>query len=417
MAPLNKLFTSRDILTGLILLAFAGLFFPLEISNLTLGLLLLYTIFQLKPVDYFSTIRSNRLLSLILALYIILIVGLIYSANFSNGTFILEKRLGLLLIPLLLVPALVKKKTNEEILLIGMGVITLLSSVVMIAMAAYRRLMLNDLQAFYFENLPPIHYVYYSLIFACGTLILLDVALRDIRSKVGILVVALLFVYSLGILILVASKTGMMSFALASGWLFYHRLPNRRMFWVAAFLLIATGSLFLYLNDTTRNRFVGLTEHLSVLTMDNLGDQSVNINDLNMRLLFWKISTSHVISDQVWMFGVGTGDAQDYLDALYVLPEYQLYGYVGWDSHNQWVFTFVQLGVVGLLLLGALFIRAFQIAIQQRHVSFFGFLFVTLSFSFSESILESNKGIVFVALLLAVFAATVSPSRQAGPTI
>lgn len=412
MLPLNKLFASRDIFTGLILLAFSGLFFPLEVSNLTLGVLLLYAIFQLKPVDYFSTAKSNQLLLLILAPYIMLIVGLAYSANFPNGAFVLEKRLSLFLIPLVLVPAIVKKKTHEELLLLGIGVVTLLSSIIMMVMAAYRSLILDDLQAFYFENLPPIHYVYYSLIFACGTLFLLDFALRDIQSKAGILLVAVLFVYSLGILILVASKTGIMAFAIASGWLFFHRLPNRKMFWVAAFLLIATGSLFLYLNDTSRNRFAGLTEHLSILTMDNLGDQSVNITDLNMRLLFWKISISHVIRDQIWMFGVGTGDTQDYLDALYVRPEYQLYGYVGWDSHNQWVFTFVQLGMVGVLLLGTLFFRAFQIAIQQKHISFFGFLFVTLSFSFSESILESNKGIVFVALLLAVFSATVSSSRQ-----
>jgi hypothetical protein len=412
MLALRKLFASRDIFIALILFAFAGLFFPLAVSNLSLAILLVYTLLQLKPADYLATLRRNRILQLILVLYALLIIGLSYSANFSNGAFILEKRLSLLLIPVLLIPGLEKKKPDSDALLFGLGAVAFLSSIVMLSMATYRLMVLNDADAFYFENLPPIHYVYYSLAFACGMLILLDFVLRDIGSRRGILVSILLFSYSLGILILVASKTGIIAFAVASGWLCYHRILNRKMFLFATVLLMVTGSVLLYFNDTSRKRFVGLTEHLSVLTMDNLGDQSVNITDLNMRLLFWKISITHVIRDQVWIFGVGTGDTQDYLDALYVLPAYQLYGYVGWDTHNQWVFTFVQLGVIGILLMGALFYQSFRVAMQTHNISFFGVLLMTTAFSFSESILESNKGIVLVALLLAVFAAGITPARK-----
>jgi O-antigen ligase len=162
-------------------------------------------------------------------------------------------------------------------------------------------------------------------------------------------------------------------------------------------MLFLSGSLILYFNDTTRSRFTELTQNLSILTRDKLGEEV--ITDLNMRLLFWKISILHSWNDHLVLTGVGTGDAQDYLDSLYTHPNYQLYGYVGWDSHNQWVFTFVQLGVIGVAAMALLFGWSFKGAFRRSDLRFMIFLIITFGFSQSESILESNKGIVFFSLL------------------
>jgi O-antigen ligase len=137
-----------------------------------------------------------------------------------------------------------------------------------------------------------------------------------------------------------------------------------------------------------------LTDHLSMVTE---GEQikDTHFNGLNMRLMFWKIQISHGWEDGIFLTGTGTGDNQDYVDSLYTFPKYRLNGYIGWDSHNQWVYTLVQVGIVGVLLMGYLFFHYGIEAVRSVDVKLLSFLIITLGFSFTESILESNKGIVF----------------------
>jgi O-antigen ligase len=125
-------------------------------------------------------------------------------------------------------------------------------------------------------------------------------------------------------------------------------------------------------------------------------------------LLFWKLSVGHLWKDNSIITGVGTGDAQDYIDSIYNLPSYKLYGYIGWDSHNQWIFTLIQIGVAGVLVMALLYAKYLKEAFKKMDLNFMAFLLITFWFSFSESILESNKGIVFFSLFFTILAAPYS---------
>jgi hypothetical protein len=353
-----------------------------------------------------DTVRNNSFSKLCIALYALQIIGLAYTANYSAGFFILEKKLTLLVIPLLLLPVLQKTDLDLKSLFRLIGIITILSSLVLLFIAGFKLLVLNNQDAFYFERVTSIHYVYYSIYFACGSLFLIDAAFDDYgKTKYGFIVVITLFLYALGMLVLIASKTGMMAFGLVSVILLYKRIGNKKMFALAILLFIFAGTAFLYFNETTRSRFYGLSDHLSVLQLNDFRGHEVPITDLNMRLLFWKISILHVWQDYAFMFGVGTGDAQDYINNLYALPQYNLMGYTNWDSHNQWVYTFIQLGLMGIAIMSVLYGKYIIQTLKKEDLKFLSFLLITLAFSFSESILESNKGIVFFALLFTLFCA------------
>ena len=401
MLPFLK--NTKSILTWLVCFSYIGLFFPIGVSNMTLIALLVFCVIKTKPGEILKTIRENQFSQIIIALYLLQIVGLLYTENVKTGIFILEKKVSLLLIPIFVLPLFQKEDSLEDTLIEKIGIITLLSSFCLLGIATFKAFFLNDSQAFFFENFtsPFVHYVYYAMYFACGSLLLIDAVFdRLLERKYGVFIIILLFIYSLGFLILVASKTGILAFGLASIVFLYKKIQSKRVFTLSMAMLLLVASLILYFNETTRSRFTELTQNLSILTRDELGEEV--ITDLNMRLLFWKISVVHSLNDHLFLAGVGTGDAQDYLDSLYTNPKYQLYGYVGWDPHNQWIYTFIQLGLLGVLIMALLYTTSVIRAITQNDLKFLISLIITFGFSQSESILESNKGIVFFSLLLTI---------------
>lgn len=139
--------------------------------------------------------------------------------------------------------------------------------------------------------------------------------------------------------------------------------------------------------------------------------EDVAFTGLNMRLLFWKLQIVHGVKDNIIWTGVGTGDAQDYIDAIYNLPIYQLYGYISWDSHNQWIYTMIQLGIVGVIVLAVLYIIFFKAALMRKDLCFLIFLTITFSFSLTESILELNKGIIYFSLFFALLSLPYPKNR------
>ncbi len=405
----NNALQSDEVLLWLICAMYASLFFSITVSNGVLTLLLSYCIFRIKVKEIIPAIKRNIFSQVSLVMIAIQVLGLLYTTNFKTGFFILEKKITLLLIPIFFLPLIQKidaEKLNQ--LLKKLGLITMLSSLVLLIIAFYRYYFLDYANAFSFESFrnfegfSSIHYVYYSMYFACGSLIFLNSIYEYLASrKNGLWLLFGLFAYSLAIMILVASKTGLGGFVAGSIVLVYHKTKNKKAFVFFSASIILTLFAFLYANKTTRSRFSGLAENLAILKKDDLHEQ-VEFNDLNVRLVFWKISMTHLIKDNLILTGVGTGDAQDYIDSLYNLPKYQLYGYVGWDSHNQWVFTCVQFGLTGVILMGFLYAYYFKEAIKKRDLDLLIFLTVTFLFSLTESILESNKGIVFFTLFFSI---------------
>jgi O-antigen ligase len=238
--------------------------------------------------------------------------------------------------------------------------------------------------------------------FGCGSLIFIN-SLFDslLKRRYGFLILGSLFLYSLIIIVLIASKTGIIAFIGCSIILLWYKVSNKKMFSLVTVFILISAAIFLFYNDVTRERFTGLNENLGILSEDALVGE-LRATGLNVRLLFWKISLVNQWNDGLILIGVGTGDAQDYINSLYNLPQYQLYGYLNWDSHNQWVYSLLQLGIIGIATLGLLYAKSFKEAIVSRDLNLIIFLLITFAFSLSECILEVNKGIVFFSLFFTI---------------
>ena len=410
---LTGLKNTKSLLTVMICLAYAGLFFSITINNILLGLLLVFCLLNLRPIEILQSVRDNMFPKILIALFIVQIIGLTYSDNFNNGLFILEKKASFLLIPLLLFPLFQKTNIDIKVICRWIGIITIGSSVVLFVLAVIKRFFLDDPQAFFYEEITSIHYVYYSIYFATGSLILID-SLFDswIKTQKGIIGISILFIYSFAVLVIIASKTGIGAFCVVTVLFLYKRIPNKRIFGFALLAFIVIATLLFYFNTTTRARFTEMNQSISFLLKDDFRGVEVYVTDLTMRLIFWKISITQLFHDNLFWAGVGTGDAQDYLNYVYTLPQYDMGSYLNWDAHNEWIFTFIQLGIMGLIVMIFLFGKYLIKSFQSNDLKFLTFLIVTGCFSVTESILESNKGIVFFALLFTLFAASYGSTHE-----
>lgn len=108
-----------------------------------------------------------------------------------------------------------------------------------------------------------------------------------------------------------------------------------------------------------------------------------------------KIYCSLQVIKNNFIFGVGAGDCPDELLKQYLLNKFQ-HGYERkFNSHNQFLTTFISTGIIGFTLLIAMLIVLIKIAIKQKNLLLLIFVFINTLFFLSESVLERQQGIVF----------------------
>ena len=109
-----------------------------------------------------------------------------------------------------------------------------------------------------------------------------------------------------------------------------------------------------------------------------------------------------LIKNNFWT-GVGIGDGPSEL-----LKYYKKNGFMHgverkFNSHNQFLTTFIYLGIFGFLLLVFIISFLFYKYIKNGNIYLLSFLIITFCFFMTESVLEREKGIVFFAYFSLLF--------------
>ena len=92
--------------------------------------------------------------------------------------------------------------------------------------------------------------------------------------------------------------------------------------------------------------------------------------------------------------GVGTGDAQELLDEMYVQKGYEDVP-LGFDAHNQYLQQWIETGLPGLFVLLILLFISAKVAWKHKSWPYICLLTIVLVVACTESLFESNKGIVW----------------------
>lgn len=143
------------------------------------------------------------------------------------------------------------------------------------------------------------------------------------------------------------------------------------------------------------------TKMNEVLTTKDFGHVYI-WTGFGLRIFQIKMFLEILHEENNYLLGSGLGNAQSLLTKKY--KEYNLYpGFYYYNYHNQFIQTFAELGVVGLLLMMYSFFLLFKKSVIEKDYFLLSFVFLCISVCLTESFLSRQRGIVFfvtISLLL-----------------
>ncbi|MFM9911567.1 MAG: O-antigen ligase family protein [Chitinophagaceae bacterium] len=256
---------------------------------------------------------------------------------------------------------------------------------------------------FYHQLVSPIHHnaVYVSVY--VGFLLLYLFFLILVRDKyiwVWVSISILLYLFVL----LLSSKTSIVVLTSLLIILFtkYYLTRMRKAYGLLILLILLIITVLI---SSTKNpvskRFKEVYETDLTILKKDIFSTDMYFNALQFRLLAWKYSWQLVYDSGNYLFGIGPAKAQPALDQKYRLSHMyigetpdQPGGYLGFNAHNQYVQTFLQSGIAGLLVLLLIQFCCFREAIKNKDVLSISALSMISIFFIFESALEGQFGIV-----------------------
>jgi O-antigen ligase len=337
------------------------------------------------------------------------ILALINSPNIDSGLFEIEKKLSFLVIPIAFSGITFSVK-QRNFLLITFVLACLTGSLLCLIQGFYIYLDTNDLSWFYNQKLSGLismHPVYFSMYLSLAIFIIIDSIMRKNQTiffppkiAFSVIVFFLIFIALLSARMqIITLAIIVLSFSLF--YLIFIKFSKRNFFlFVLFFIALFASIVFIPIN---RERFKEAINYNSEYSIDKQWGGRA------LRELKWNCSMN-VISNN-FLFGVGTGGAQNALEECYNTKGYgQLlfYDKVSYNSHNQYFETFITLGIIGLVLFLGIFFFGFLYAIKNNDFLFLSFLILFFFSCLTESMLERQNGIVFFTFFACLFYKTPS---------
>lgn len=371
--------------------------FSLPFARLTpifIALMLLNWIIEGDFKNKLLLLSKNKLALLFIALYGMHLLGMLYTQNTHSGWFDLEVKFSLLAFPLVLATRPFNSKDTNSIFFafISGGII---SSLILLSRALYCYIYLNENCFFYMQFSYFLHPSYLSMYLNTAIAWLLLGILKDTFSKQSIpntfaILTVLLFSF---INFLLSSKMGMFTTVLIFvGFLIYY-IYSRKKYTLGiagiVFISTITYSVISFV-PAIRDRVDSAISAVTNPTVDKTESESTAV-----RLLIWN-ACNQVISENLY-WGTGTGDAKDEL-----LKEYEKQGMTGalehkLNTHNEFYQVFVSLGLIGFILLLGTLIFPLIFSFKTSDTLYLFFLLIIVFNFLSESMLETQAGVMFYA--------------------
>lgn len=124
-------------------------------------------------------------------------------------------------------------------------------------------------------------------------------------------------------------------------------------------------------------------------------------NGLAVRTTLWKAAWKLIREKPVQ--GHGHFAAQHALEEEYTKAGLHEAAKEGYNSHNQYLFTWANYGIIGLLIIVAYLVMFLKEAIKQKHLLAIIFGFTFLIANLTECMMQVQKGIVFYILFSSLF--------------
>lgn len=346
-----------------------------------------WTIFyRIKNSKEFDFNRYTPLMISLVLVFIIDILGLLFTKNFSQGFRIISKDLPFLLFPALFFLT-INDKNKLKIVFDIFSYLILVLCLTCYINAVYKTgqlFPLNDESNFYYSNafsrlsytniINGIHPGYFSwYIFFCLLWVINNYSLEKKGHYIKY-IAASIYIFTLIILGSKVAIAMLLIYIFSKG---VNKLLKGKII-ISVFLIVCLGVIgsSLFLNKQFRYRIENELE-----------------NSLKYKKQQWSSSLGVIWQNPI--IGAGTGDFQDELDKVYSNKKLEMS--MGLNSHNQFLQYWGRNGIVLFLSLMFLCLQLYNYSLKTKYL-FFGLL--TFGFLFFESVLERQRGIMFFVIII-----------------
>lgn len=192
-------------------------------------------------------------------------------------------------------------------------------------------------------------------------------------------------------MVLIALLVSGVLLALYLGW----QRGNKRLVWGALLgAPLFALAVFWILPERLQSRFT----ELGRFDYDIRATEESQFNGLTIRLAEWEGVFTAL--EGHWWLGHGTGAGQAALREAYEKIGFQVGMERDYNAHNQYLETWLHNGLIGLLMLLAVFALAFHTAWRQKNWLALWFVVFVMLCLLSESMLLRHRGILLLAVYL-----------------
>jgi len=360
-----------------------------------IALMLLLWLIQGNFSHKFNALKTNKLLLPFIfctGLYVLYVLGLLYSENLVFGLKDLLLKLPLLLFPFIIFTInsdnWSKKNTQRILQFFVLGnMVTLIISVVH-SWTFFRK----DawFYHFHYEEASWFHHPSYASMYYCFSFAIIIYLFLHNKTKLWEKTIGGIGIILFSIeIILLDSRAGIVTFvSILLFYLFYILFFKRKLIphLLASIVFLSGVFLLSYkLLPPEMNRIQS--------TISKIQENSKQPREKDVRLLIWNASFK-VGMDNI-PFGVGTGDIKKELKKQYEKEEYIVPYEENYNAHNQYLQIFVTLGMAGIIFFLSMMFLIFWIGYKAKNILFI-LLGIIIGINFAvESMLEKQAGIMF----------------------
>ena len=397
-----------------VMLLLLSLPFDMFYSHVILISLIFHTLIHLRTGNINPIFTINNLL--LSSVFFLTLFGTLYSRNRPEAFKEVGMQITILLAPLVfcLNPLDLKKYRNNFFLAFSLGCVLVVMYLYLHAFVviAYYNLTPYTLFTPSFINhnfSQPIgmHATYLAMQIAAGLIFLLCQAIKEKKKSYRFFYLLCCAVLTVGII----------------------QLGSRAVF-IALFLIINLGVPFFLLNYARRIRFALMVIPLSLLVIgviygfNNFKDRYVTELEKDLsneatkevtdtRLARWNLALGIAAKSPV--IGYGSGSEITVLKEGYFRNKY-FHSYMSdLNAHNQFISMLIKFGILGLLIFIATLYYGFRVSIREKDLLLFAFLFVVAIVSFSENIIDRDKGIYFYSIFFSLLIYSDLPVKTTNP--
>lgn len=350
----------------------------------------------IKTIPTLFSDKNRRNTLLFACLYVLYLIGLIYTSDFAYAWFDLEVKLSLLVFPLVFSTADVSFLNSKHIRLLmrvyiggcAVGSLLLLGHAFTLWREGVDGAFYYMKLSWYFHSAYLSMYLNFAMGFIAIELLRRFRALSVFTRTIYFLLLAWFFVF----IFLLSSKMGMICMvlfaALSSAELVFRQ---KKIFLglglIIVFLMFMRAGLHVFSGASAR--VVHSTESL---TGSAAPETSKSTTD---RIDIWKASVD-IIKSNIFL-GVGTGDVKDELIRSYKERNIEHALELKLNAHNQYLQTFMTLGIPGIATLLLMLLLPMIAAFRNRYFLYFVFLLLFSLNILVESMFEMQGGIVWYA--------------------